>query len=166
MKAIGTPGELRGLYLAWSRHGSGRIPWNKVVLPAAQLARRWTISPTLARFIRSALSKPLGSSDSDPSIYRDTLLQSLFRRDDGSLKETGDVVEQPDLSNTLTRIAEEGVGYYYDTLASTLAAEIHEMGGILTARDIKNYTPNILQPIQTPFMGHQYIGVGGSSSGG
>ena len=76
------------------------------------------------------------------------------------------MVEQPDLSNTLTRIAEEGVGYFYDTLAATLAAEIHEMGGILTERDIKNYTPNILQPIQTPFMGHQYIGVGGSSSGG
>lgn len=136
------------------------------MLPAANLARRWAISPTLARFIRNALGTPVGSADSDRNVFRDTLLQSLYQRDDGSLKGVGDTVEQPDLADTLTRIAEDGVGYFYDTLAATLAAEIQEMGGILTEQDIKKYTPNILKPIQTDFMGHQYIGVGGSSSGG
>jgi len=43
-KAIGIPGELRGL---WAAHQmGGRLPWRQVVLPAARLAKEGFIVGT------------------------------------------------------------------------------------------------------------------------
>ena len=37
--AVAVLGEVRGLYLAWQRHG-GRLSWSQIVLPVAAMAEQ------------------------------------------------------------------------------------------------------------------------------
>jgi gamma-glutamyltranspeptidase/glutathione hydrolase/leukotriene-C4 hydrolase len=39
--AVAVPSELKGLYLAWQRHG--RLSWSRLVAPAATLAAGFTV---------------------------------------------------------------------------------------------------------------------------
>lgn len=39
-RAIATPGELAGYWLAYREFGSGRVPWSELVMPSVALARR------------------------------------------------------------------------------------------------------------------------------
>lgn len=43
--AVAVLGEVRGLYLAWSRHGSQRLTWREIVEPVAALAQEVRIRP-------------------------------------------------------------------------------------------------------------------------
>jgi len=157
--AIAIPGELRGLYLAWTRYGSKKLSWQQLVTPVAELASLWTISPTLSNYLR-LISTELLTKNAFPE------LQKLYLKNDGTIKNTFDTVSQPELSKTLHNIAAYGPDYFYNTIAAQLAAEIQSLGGIMTESDIRSYQPSILEPIRTDFMGYTYIGVGGSSSGG
>lgn len=156
--AIATLGEVKGLYLAYQRHKSGNVPWKSLVLPAAKLAQEWTLSDLEASYIKKIKSQLLSGNF--------TLLADLFLKPGTKdLKTSGDIVKQPILAQTLTNIAEHP-DYLYTTMASTLAAEIQSLGGILTKEDIINYEPVLREPIKANYSGYQYIGVGGSSSGG
>ena len=82
----------------------------------------------------------------------------MYLKDDGSIKTYGDIVEQPLLSSTLAKIGQHGPDYIYVTMASTLAKEIQDTGGIITVDDLQRFTPNVLKPLTTTFMGHTYVG--------
>ena len=87
-----------------------------------------------------------------------TGLSALYVKSDGSIKTVGDIVEQPLLSSTLAKVGLYGPDYIYTTMASTLAKEIQDAGGIMTVNDLQRYTPNVLKPLTTTFMGHTYVG--------
>ncbi len=82
------------------------------------------------------------------------------------IKDIGDSVEQPELSKTLENIANHGPDYLYVTMADTIAKEIQDAGGYITKDDITRYEPVIMDALKVNIAGYQYIGVGGSSSGG
>jgi gamma-glutamyltranspeptidase/glutathione hydrolase/leukotriene-C4 hydrolase len=157
--AIAVPGEIQGLYLAYQRHGSGKISWKNLILPAALLAEEWRISPELYAYIL-IIKKQLFSGKYQP-------LADLYLKNHGkSVKEIGDIVNQPTLSKTLMMIGEYGPDYLYKTMSTTLAKEIQNAGGIITKEDIESYEPLITPPLIANISGYHYIGVGGSSSGG
>jgi gamma-glutamyltranspeptidase len=64
------------------------------------------------------------------------------------------------------QVANNGVDYIYDTMADTIAKEIQEAGGIVTAADIRGYEPAVSSPVQCTVFGSTYLGSAGSSSGG
>ena len=154
--AVGVFSELKGLHLAWSKHG--RLPWNDLVQPAAQLAQRWTVSKETAALLQQVVGQ-LHSG-----LYPG--LSALYVKADGSIKKVGDVVEQPLLADTLAKVGRFGPDYLYTTMAPTLEAEIRAAGGVVTAADMQAYAPEVLQPLTASFMGHTYVGASGSSSGG
>jgi gamma-glutamyltranspeptidase/glutathione hydrolase/leukotriene-C4 hydrolase len=157
--AIAIPGEVQGLYLAYQRHGSGKVSWKNLILPSALLAEEWRISPELYAYIL-IIRKQLFSGKYRP-------LADLYLKNNGkSVKEVGDIVNQPTLSKTLMMIGEYGPDYLYKTMSTTIAKEIQEAGGIITKEDIETYEPLITPPLTANISGYHYIGVGGSSSGG
>lgn len=156
--AIAIMGETKGLYEAYLNHGSGNISWYDLVAPAAEMAKDWIVSPLL--------EVELNEISSQLKSKKFPLLNSLYLRADGSHKRTGDHVYQPLLSETLYHIASEGPDYLYKTMAATIASEIQENGGIVTADDISSYSVHKSKPIHSSIFGHEYLGVGGSSSGG
>lgn len=157
--AIAVPGEVRGLYLAYQRHSSGHISWADLIAPAATLAEHWIISSYVGNLIQTSL-KPHIESGLFPEISK------LYRAPNGQIKRTGDSVQQPTLAHTLRMIGEVGPDYLYVTMASTLAAEIQAAGGIITTDDIAAFHPTVMPALKANISGYQYLGVGGSSSGG
>ena len=54
--AVGVPGTVAGLHLAWSEHGS--LPWHRLVAPAVTLARGgFVVSDALARSLAGVLPR-------------------------------------------------------------------------------------------------------------
>ncbi len=99
--AVGVPGTVAGLYLAWQDHG--RLPWRRVVEPAIALARDgFALSHELATSLASVL----------PSMQRYPASVSAFSND-GEPYDSGDVFRQPDLAQTLGRIATDGPAGFY-----------------------------------------------------
>lgn len=155
--AVAVLGELRGLYHAWEHHGSGNVSWADLVLPSVPYAESWPISAQLNDEMY----------DSDEFLYGDfPALSAIFKDERGYPKAIGTIIKRPELAHTLKQIATNGADYLYDTMADTLAAEIAEAGGYVTADDIRNYKPLVYPALETTVMGHTYVGARGSSSGG
>jgi gamma-glutamyltranspeptidase/glutathione hydrolase/leukotriene-C4 hydrolase len=154
--AIAVFSELKGLHYAWTKHG--KLPWKTLFQPSAELAKNWVVSKETAALLQQVRTQ-LHSG-----LYPG--LSALYLKDDGSIKTVGDTVQQPLLSATLSKIGEVGPSYIYSTMAAVLSAEIRAAGGIVTVEDLQKYTPNVLPPLTTSFMGHTYVGASGSSSGG
>lgn len=158
--AIATLGEVKGLETAFNLFKSGNVTWKNLVLPVAKLAKEWKISQNLQHYLDMPETSDFLINKYSP------LLSALYLRSDGSIKRAGDIVKQPELSRTLEMIAEHGSAYLYNTMASTIAKEIQDAGGIITDEDIRSYTPNITQPVIGEIAGYTYYGASGSSSGG
>lgn len=158
--AIATMGEVKGLETAFNLYKSGNVTWKSLVLPVAHLAKEWKISQNLEYYLDMDETKDFIINKYSP------LLSALYLRSDGNVKRAGDIVRQPELSRTLEMIAEYGSAYLYDTMASTIAKEIQDAGGIITDEDIRTFAPNITTPVKGDIAGYTYYGASGSSSGG
>ena len=95
--AVGTIAELKGLYIAWQRHG-GNIAWKDLVMPVAELAKRVKISANLAFQIKA--SESYIRSKEYPELSR------LLLNSDDSIKVEGQFIERPELSMTLTKVSQ------------------------------------------------------------
>jgi gamma-glutamyltranspeptidase/glutathione hydrolase len=153
--AVGVPGTVAGLHLAWSEHG--RLPWRRLVEPAIDLARDgFIVSHSLADSLAAAL----------PQMARHRASMSQFSND-GEPYQAGDRLRQPDLARTLERVADRGPsGFYRGRTAELIEADMEANGGLITQADLANYRPQRRAPIQTTYRGHDVISMPPSSSGG
>jgi gamma-glutamyltranspeptidase len=157
--AVGVLAEVKGLYLAHEQRGSGRIPWSRLVAPAAELAKSWVINDNVATSIRG-VQEHLFSGE-----YPE--LSALYLKKNGTaVKEKGDSVQQPLLSQTLALIGQYGADYIYKNMSAAIARDIQEAGGIVTQEDIEGYEPRLHEPVSADLLGFRYYGASGASSGG
>lgn len=155
--AVGVPGTVAGLHEAFRRHGSGKVPWQRLVDPAVVLAREgFIVTDGLARSLKGVLD--------DMKKYPASIAQ--FSRS-GVPYEMGDVLKQPDLAKSLERIAMNGPrGFYEGETARLLAKEMKANGGLITEADLKAYKPEIRKPLEGAYRGHGVIAMPPISSGG
>ena len=153
--AVGVPGTVSGLYLAWSDHG--RLPWQRLVAPAIDLARNGFI---MSHDLAASLSAVLPQM----APYEASLQQFS---DGGEPYQAGDRFVQEELASTLERIATEGpAGFYSGRTAQLIAAEMLANGGLITQSDLLNYRPHRSTPIRTSYRGYEIISMPPISSGG
>lgn len=160
--AIAIPGELKGLYLAWQKQGGG-ISWSQIIQPVAKLAKRWEISPTVARYILKIQTVV----KSNPTLYSNIF--AMYFHSDGTPKVSGEYVENTKLAETLEGIARDGPDYIYGTnsnIPELLAKEIQDAGGIITADEIRSFQPTIRTAIEMDVFGYKLYGAPPPSSGG
>ncbi len=99
--AIGVPGTVAGLDLAWRKYGSGKFSFADLIEPSIALARQGlTVDDDVADSLPLA-AKALASHPSSARIYL---------RPDGSVKQAGDHIALDDLAATLETIAAQGSG--------------------------------------------------------
>lgn len=155
--AVGVPGTVAGLYLAWTDHG--KLPWKRLVEPAIRLARDGIIvTDDLARSLESLLSRP--HFDSHPGSVAKLTREGVPYR-------AGDVFKQPDLVRTLERIAKEGRADFYEgETARLIVAEMGKIGGLITLEDLKAYEAKKRKPIRGTYRGYEIISMPPPSSGG
>jgi len=153
--AVGVPGTVAGLHLAWSERGTR--PWRSLVEPAVALARDgFVVSDGLALDLADVLD--------DFAKHPPTLRQ--FSRD-GQPYVAGDVLKQPELAATLARIGEGGpAGFYAGETARLIAEEMKRDGGLVTEADLAAYRAAKRTPVRGSYRGWEIVSMPPPSSGG
>ena len=153
--AVGVPGTVSGLYLAWSEQGD--LPWNRLVQPAIALARDgFVVSHDLAASLEGVLGR----------MTRYPAALAKFSKE-GKPYKAGETFTQPDLAATLERIAEHGPdGFYQGRTADLVATEMRANGGLITREDLASYRAQTRVPITGTYRGHEIISMPPISSGG
>jgi gamma-glutamyltranspeptidase/glutathione hydrolase len=154
------PGSVAALGLAQEKFGSGKVPWKDLLAPAIRLAREGFAladAPHLAREI--ARTRTL--------LAADPALRARFLAPDGALPGPDFVVGQPELAQTLERIAADGTrAFYAGPVAAALAATVQARGGVLTADDLARYRPRWRRPLRGTFSGRTILTFPPPGSGG
>ncbi len=163
--AVGVPGTVAGLHLAWKEQG--KLPWKRLVDPAVALARDgFTVSEGLSRSLKGALRTTDGSGKPAYSMAKYRASVAAFSRN-GVPYEPGDTLKQPDLARTLERIAAQGpAGFYEGETALALEKEMLANGGLITRDDLKKYAAKKRVPVKGSYRGYDVISMPPASSGG
>ncbi|MBV8717491.1 MAG: gamma-glutamyltransferase, partial [Chloroflexi bacterium] len=78
----------------------------------------------------------------------------LWCRDDGTIKQPGDQWANPQLADTLERLARSGArDFYAGELARLIAKELEQGGGFVTEDDLRSYAVRASDPIDGTFRG-------------
>ena len=153
--AVGVPGTVAGLHVAWN--DAGRLPWKQLLLPAIALAREgFMVSDGLARSLRAEL----------PRMRRYPASLAQFSRA-GVPYELGDLLQQEELAKTLERIAQKGArGFYEGETALLIEKEMKARGGLITRDDLKRYTVYRRPVLRGTYRGYEVLAPPPPSSGG
>ena len=153
-RSSGVPGTVRGFEMAVSRYG--KRTWAEDMAPAVELASKgFPVSYALAESLKG--SRSLAAS---PESKR------IFQRN-GTYFEPGDTLVQPELAQTLGRIAKNGPSEFYEgETAKRFAAEMAQHGGIISADDLRNYKAIERTPLTGTYKDYTIVTAPPSSSGG
>ncbi|NQW04704.1 MAG: gamma-glutamyltransferase [Acidobacteria bacterium] len=155
--APGVPGTVRGLALAHSRFG--KLPWQDVVMPAANLARKgFTVSDSLARGLNSQVAGSMKEFKGSVAAYG---------KPDGTPWKAGDRIVLGDLAKTLTAIATDGPdAFYTGWIADLIDKDMAANGGLITKADLAAYQAKERAAVRGTFLGYDIISMPPPSSGG
>lgn len=133
--AVGVPGAVDGMVKVHEKLGS--LPWEDLVQPAIDLARNGVVlTQKEADGLNDAKEAFLENNKHVPYLVRDNTWQA------------GDTLRHPDLARTLERIRDKGrAGFYAGETADLLVEEMKRGGGIISHRDLENYSSVWRQPV-------------------
>ncbi len=156
--AIGVPGTVAGLELAWRKYGSGKFTFAQLVAPAAALAHQGIIFDDDVADSLPAAAPMLAKHPSSARIYL---------KPDLSPPNVGDHIALDDLAATLDTIAAQGsAGFYDGPVAAKIVASVQAAGGRMTLDDLKNYQAIEREPVMGTYRGHTIVSMPPPSSGG
>ena len=151
-KASGVPGTVAGL--AYAEKHFGRLTLAKVMQPAIRLARDG--------YVLSAEEAAMMQSDrlaQFPASHR------IFQRT-GQYYKAGETFRQPELAATLERIAANPEDFYRGAMAKQIADFEAAHGGLITARDLREYKVKDREALLGTYRGLDVITSPPPSSGG
>jgi gamma-glutamyltranspeptidase / glutathione hydrolase len=153
-RSSGVPGSVRGFEIALAKYG--RRGWAENMAPAIELASRgFPVSYALAESLKG--SRSLGASPESKRIFQKN----------GAFYEAGETLVQPELAQTLERIAKNGPNEFYEgETAKRFADEMAKHGGIISLADLKNYKAIERTPLSGTYRGYTIVTAPPSSSGG
>ena len=154
-KAVAVPGEVAGLLYALEHYGT--MTPKQVISPAADLAREGFVVTPLLNADMEEHAPQLKQYGDGWKIY----LQ------DGEAYPVGSTLRNPDLANTLDKIAEGGKdAFYKGEIADRIIAQVQKDGGVLTHADLEGFTVRVLEPVRGTYRGYELISSPPPSSGG
>ncbi len=153
-RSSGVPGTVRGFELAAAKYG--KRTWAENMAPAIELASKgFPVSYALAESLKG--SRSLGRSPESKRIFQKN----------GSFYEVGDTLVQPELAQTLDRIAKRGPNEFYEgDTARRFAEEMSKHGGLISLNDLKNYKAIERTPLTGTYHDYTIVTAPPSSSGG
>src|SRR5215510_11870958 len=139
------PGFFAGVQAAHDRFG--KLPFASLFDPAIYLAEKgFVVDPVLGGWIymrKDVLSRL-------PETKR------VFTKQDGEFYKPGDHFKQPQLAETLRKVAAQGTDYIYQgEWAKKFVAAVQSEGGKMTLADMKAYRPTWSEPLQASYHGYQ-----------
>lgn len=154
--AVAVPGEAAGLAAAQRRYGT--LPWATVFEPAIRYAREgFSVESHLAAEI----------AQSRDALRSNRVLAGNFLHPDGSPLGRGETVRQPQLGQTLERVAAEGpAAFYRGPIAEQIVRSVHAAGGVLSETDLADYRPRWRHPVRAAHDGNVVFAMPPPSGGG
>jgi len=153
--AAGIPGEPAALVHLAEHYG--RLPLAQSLAPAIRLARAgFAVDERYRRFAQRRLAVLLQSPAAAGQFLRD-----------GEVPPVGTLLLQPDLADTLERLAHAGRdGFYAGRTAHLLIAGVRAAGGIWIPEDLASYRVVERAPIVGHYRGWRVVSAAPPSSGG
>jgi len=149
--ANGVPGTVAGLWEAHKRYG--KLPWKDVVKPAINLAENGFIpADVLVEDVRKMYDW-FGEGTNFKAYFGSINNDELFK--------------QPELAETLRRIAEFGAEDFYRGETSRLIIEqMARSNGLISAEDLDNYKAIWREPLRANWRDYEIVSAPPPSSGG
>ncbi len=151
-KAISVPGSVAGMVYAEKTYG--KLALDQVMAPAIKLARD---------------GFPLTWEDAadfhDQHLAKFPESSRIFQRD-AHPYQPGDIFRQPELAQTLERIAKNPDDFYHGAMARELTASIQKGGGLITTDDLAHYEVKEREPVRGTYRGFEIVSAPPPSSGG
>src|SRR5438105_14211430 len=121
----------------------GKLPWKRLFEPAIALAENGeVVGPVMESWINSKKSV----------LSRFPETKKIFSRPDGKFLVKGERFRQPELAETLKKVAAQGAAYMYEgAWALKFVAVNRRAGGRLTLEDMKRYHALWQEPLQTTY---------------
>lgn len=187
-RTVGVPGTLRGLELAHKKYG--KLKWREVAMPAVRLARDgFTIDGVLAadlnRLVADGAKFPEfvevfgkreekkrdgagGGGQPEQARAANPLVAALVAKPAELPQwQAGDVLKQPELGDTLERIARLGPDEFYTGVTGELIVEEMRRGkGFITEADLEAYRATERKPVHGTYRGYDIYSSPPPSSGG
>ncbi|XP_055915483.1 scoloptoxin SSD14-like isoform X2 [Eupeodes corollae] len=140
-EAIAVPGEVMGYYRAHSRFGS--LSWKEIVEPSIKICEEG--------FILS--QHQVDSLSYKQSVKNDPLLRLAFVNNaTGEFHGIGSKIYPPqELCQTYVNLSKNGpLDFYNGSLAKDVAADLKDLGSIVTADDLEAYNADVVSSISMP----------------
>nr|WP_314482287.1 gamma-glutamyltransferase [uncultured Pseudomonas sp.] len=151
VRAAGVPGTVMGL---WEAHQKfGKLPWSELLTPAIGYAKNG---------FKVADKQYQYRNDAQGMFKTATNFNDYF----GSMK-VGELFKQPEMAQTLERIADKGVSEFYQgKTADLLVAQMQADKGLITKQDLKDYKAVWREPMAVSWRGNVVYTAPPPSSGG
>ncbi|WP_407314940.1 gamma-glutamyltransferase [Pseudomonas sp. nanlin1] len=149
-KASGVPGTVLGMWEAHKRFG--KLPWAQLLTPAVAYAKNgFVVADKQYQYREEALK-----------TFKGTNFADYF----ASMK-AGELFRQPELAQTLERIADRGADEFYQgQTAGLLVAQMQRDQGLITAKDLHDYKVHWRPPLHIDWRGNVVYTAPLPSSGG
>ncbi len=150
-KAAGVPGTVLGMWEAHRRFG--KLPWSELITPAVGYAREgFTVADQQYQYREDAIGLFDGKTN----------FENYF----GSMR-AGSTFRQPELAETLERIADKGPDdFYKGRTAELLVAQMQREGGLISKEDLADYRIKWREPMRVDWQGNSLYTAPLPSSGG
>lgn len=150
-RAAGVPGTVMGL---WEAHRKfGKLPWSDLLTPAIGYAKNG---------FKVADKQYQYRNDAQGMFKTATNFNDYF----GSMK-VGELFKQPEMAQTLERIADKGVSEFYQgKTADLLVAQMQADKGLITKQDLMDYKAVWREPMAVSWRGNVVYTAPPPSSGG
>lgn len=152
--AAGVPGTVDGMVEIHKRYGS--LTWEALLQPAIDLAANgFLLSKREAEKLNAYKHQFIQFNTIEPTEFTAKQWKS------------GDTIIQIDLAGTLHAIQQmKREGFYGGQTAKLLIEEINRGNGLITQKDLDDYTSVWREPVQGTFGAYHIISIGPPSSGG
>jgi len=138
--SVGTYGMAHGICTASERFG--RVPLAELAAPAAALARAGVPLNAQQAYVVEILGGIVTLTPEVAAVYAP----------EGRVLREGEPVCQPDLAESIERLAAEGARPFYEgDVAESVAALMAEQGGLVTRADLAAYETVLREPVRARY---------------
>ena len=150
-QAVGVPGTVAGFWKAHQRFG--KLPWEELVNPAIKLAEEGFLPAKIL----------VDDIQSMKDWFKDKTNFSKYFLSINAYEN----FKQPELANTLRRIAKFGADDFYSgETAKLIVEQMKESDGLITMEDLNSYEAVWREPLRSNWRNYEVISAPPPSSGG
>ena len=152
-QSIMVPGNLKGYFEAVTEYGA--MDWQDVIQPAIEHADAgFVVRPHVYEFWTK--SHDFGRVTTSDKLAFTPAGRRIYFCNDGALPCPGERLRNPEMAESLKRIAKGGADIFYTgDMAEQMVADIQANGGLLSLVDLAAYRTRRIEPIWSDYHGYR-----------